>query len=119
MCNNDNSVQAQVVDSDFKFFKYNCLIIAGLDFCMGTCVYLAEEFQMICHCGVCVSSTKSLDFLIYFVFVWLHFSVSIFFCHPWKFLLIFMDIYGFHLFLWTSLLTRGLASDQEQGTLMD
>jgi hypothetical protein len=30
-----------------------------------------------------------------------------------------MDIYGFHLFLWTSLLTRGLASDQEQGTLMD
>jgi len=41
------------------------------------------------------------------------------FCHPWKFLLIFMDIYGFHLFLWTPLLTRGLASDQEQETLMD
>jgi hypothetical protein len=30
---------------------------------------------MICHCGVCVSSTKSLGFLIYFV---LHFSASIF-----------------------------------------
>jgi hypothetical protein len=86
---------------------------------MGTCVYLAEEFQMICHCGVCVSSTKSLDFLIYFVFDLVTFLCFNFFCHPWKFLLIFMDIYGFHLFLWASLLTRGLASDQEQETLMD
>ncbi len=46
----------------------NCLIIVGLVFSVGTYWILGMEFQMICHCGVCVSSTKTLDWILEFVF---------------------------------------------------